>query len=312
MRAHVKTDQMRVAVLVWVAGVGLIGSASRSLAKPLYVLSDIRLYPGRLAVYDIAGPGDLALQGEYTIPQHGLGAVGIAIDSRRHTLFLTYEDYSWVRVIDAQTMESVGFAIVDGAENLAGIVYDHDKKRLYCADRFKEGLYAFEWDALAFQARPIEGSPFTLAGSRSLGIALDEINDLLYVTNASPEIRVYRTSDWSLSTTLTLGHPAVSIAVDAQRQVLYTGAGYKGDKDLVRYDLASGVESSVEVDPNAGVIGVAVDDESGLVYVTTGLDNEFGGDDLKVYSPLLEVVQSLHLGGNPTGLTIPLTGELPR
>jgi len=315
MRAHMKTDQVRIAVLVWMVGVGLLGSTSSSSAKALYVLPDILQFPGKVSVYDILGPAELALQGEYTPDPHGFAAVGMAIDASTDTLFITYENGRWARVIDGKAMKPVGYAVAEGEERLAGVVYDHDKRRLYCAARLTDRLHVFDfqWDAVTPQTQPVAGSPFKLAGSRSLVLALDEVDDLLYVANASSQVRVYRKSDWSLSRTLTLQHPAVSIAVDAQRQILYTGAGYEGDRNLVQVNLISGQERWVPVDPEAGVIGLAVDDESGFVYVTTGRDNEPGGDDLKVYSPALDLVQHLHLGGSPTGLAIPLTrfGTVP-
>lgn len=306
-----KRDAYRrmLSTLVWLVGAAVVGSADRTFAKSIYLLSDLSVYPCKIAVYNILGPAEVALKGEYTITQEGGGAVGVAFDSRGESLFLTYEDIATVKVVSANTFKPVGEAPATGATNLAGIVYDHDKRLLYCVDRFKEDLYVFEWDSRAASLLLKAGSPFKLAGSYSLGIALDEIRDLLYATSGSDEIRVYQTSDWSLVKTIKLKHPAISVAIDFDRQSLYTAAGYRGDLDLVRYDLASGVETSVEVDPKAGAIGITVDNETGLVYITTGRDNDpYTGNDLKVYSPSLELLQSLHLGGNPTGLVVPLSG----
>lgn len=276
-------------------------------AKPLYILGDIKQYPGRLIVYEVLGPGQVEKTGHYTIPQWAGGAVGIAIDSDTRTLFVTYEDSTYIQLINGRTMKNAGLVEVKAAQNLAGIVYDHHKRLLYCIDRGTGRLHVMQWAPERMQLQVKNGSPFKLESAFGFGIALDEIKDLLYVANGWNNVTVYSTSDWSLVRTITLQRPAISLAIDYHRQVLYTGAGYIGDSWLVRYDLTTGTEDAVEVDPNAGVIGIAVDDMTGLVYVTTGRDQAYGGDDLKVFNSQLEPITSCHLGGNPTGIALPLS-----
>ena len=292
--------------LVWTAMAICAIAGSLGLSKPLYILGDLKQYPGKLLVFDILGPGLLEQRGQYDIPQWQEGSVGIAIDSDGGFLFITYETSNWIQIINGQTIAKAGLCIVDGAENLAGVVYDHHKRLLYCIDRGKDRLFILDWDGR--QLRQRTGSPVVLKGVIGFGLALDETNDLLYVANASKQISVYRTSDWTLAKTVTLGHVAISVAVDHRRQLLYTGSGYSfGDRNLVKYDLNTGIEYQVEVDQIAGVIGIAVDDQTGSVYLTTGLDQAYGGDDLMVFSPDLQLLAKIHLGGNPTGLVIPLS-----
>ncbi|MDH7599490.1 MAG: hypothetical protein QHH07_07645 [Sedimentisphaerales bacterium] len=284
----------------------IMALAHLSYAKPLYILADLKQYPGKLTVYDILGPGQLELRGHYNIPQWQEGSVGIAIDSDGGFLFITYEASNWIQVINTQTMAPAGICIVNGAENLAGIVYDHHKRLLYCAERGKDRLFILEWNGQ--QLRPRTNNPIVLGGANAFGIALDETNDLLYVANATNAIHVYGTSDWSRVRTINLTHNAISVAIDHRRQILYTGAGYSfKDTSLVRYDLNTNTEDRVQIDPAAGVIGIAVDDQSGHVYLTTGLDQAYGGDDLVVLSSSLELLTKIHLGGNPTGLVLPLS-----
>ena len=304
------TDRAVPSLWLCVVAVTALGPAATLPAKPIYGVSATAEYPTDLAVYEILGPADVVPRGQYAIAQLGSGAMGIAIDSGNDVLFVTFEDSASLGLVNAKTMSGQGRVAVTGASNLAGIVFDHDKRLLYCADRGMEDLYILEWAECG--GGPVlqqkDGSPVRLPGSASLGIALDEINDLLFVTSAGDKVRVYRTSDWSLARTITLGRPAISVAVDFRRQAMYTGAGYMGDTALLRHDLTSDVETSVEVGPLAGVMGLAVDDKTGLVYLTTGRYLETGGDELQVYTSSLELLQNLFVGNNPTGLAIPLSG----
>lgn len=298
---------MMMSSLTWVAVLALAGPVSPVSAKLLYVLGDLRQYPALVDLYDIQKPGEMVFKAEHTVTQEALGAVGLAMDSRNEFIFVTYEDSAIVRAVDVRTWTYVTLYTPNGATNLAGVVYDNHKKLLYCIDRFTPTLFILEWDSFK-SLRQKDNSPITLGDLRGVGLALDETNDLLFVTNATNEVSAFRTSDWSLAKTLKLSHPAISVAVDYTRQLLYTGAGYRGDLSLVRYALASGSETSVQVSDLAGVIGITVDDQTGVVYLTTGRDNELGGDELRAYSSSLELLQSLHMGGNPTGLTLPLSG----
>jgi uncharacterized repeat protein (TIGR01451 family) len=296
-----------LSLLTWVAVLAFAGPVSPVSAKLLYVLGDLRQYPGPVDIYDIQKPSEMVFKAEHTVTQEALGSVGLAMDSRNEFLFVTYEDSAIVRAVDVRTWTYVTLYSINGATNLAGVVYDNHKKVLYCIDRFTPTLVLLEWDSIK-ALRQKDNSPVSLGDLRGVGLALDETNDLLFVTDATNEVSVFRTSDWSLVKTIKLSHPAISVAVDYTRQLLYTGAGYRGDLNLVRYDLASGNETSVQVSDVAGVIGVTVDDLTGVVYLTTGRDNEMGGDELRAYSSSLELLQNLYVGGNPTGLALPLSG----
>jgi DNA-binding beta-propeller fold protein YncE len=259
-------------------------------AKSLYVIADINGRPTPVQAYNIAIDGTLSFQVERSIPRYGWGAVGMAIDGDSKTLFVTYEESNRIQLINATTMADIGGTLAPGANNLAGIVYDLKKKLLYCVDRRTENLYVYNWDPNAITLTPVSGSPFTLTGASAYGIALDMTNDLLYVSNNNNKVRVYNTSDWSLARNISLSRMAVSIAVDVSRGFLYSGGGYVADDDFVtlynpyltRYNLATGTETAVQVEPNGGVIGLGVDTITGFIYITTARNNYIGGDNLKV------------------------------
>ncbi|RPJ37459.1 MAG: DUF11 domain-containing protein, partial [Planctomycetaceae bacterium] len=294
---------MRVAV----AAILLAGTATMSQAKSLYVIAQ-NLYLDRplpLHAYNIGPDGRLTFQTQYGIQSVAGGAVGITIDSDSGSLFITYEFTNEIRVVDAVTMDEQLIAVAQGASDLAGIVYDHDKGLLYAVDREKSNLYAYRWHPDTGQLNNVQGSPFELKGAEAYGIALDEIDDQLYVGGPRREVLVYNTSDWSLVRTIPLSRTAISVAVDAKRGYLYTGGGYIGNWYLTQYNLVTGTEAETQIAPDAGVMGLAVDPATGFIYATTGRDNLPGGDDLLVFDRSLRQIQVFEDIGSATGMVIP-------
>jgi len=295
--------------LLMVALLLVLGGAWANVAqgRSVYVIGEITnsFNPLPILAYDIGLDGTLTFQTRQTVPFRDGGAVGIAIDWQSEYLFITYEFSGFLQVLDARTMAEVGKVSASEAENMAGIAYDESKGLLYCVDRGTDKLYSYRWYPSTGKLIPQTGSPFTLAGSSAYGIALDEERGLLYTANGSKTVPVYDTSDWSLVKTLAIDRPAISIAVDPSRDLLYTGAGYLMDSTLNQYNLATGQTQSVQVDPTAGVIGLAIDLATGCVYVSTGLSNRPGGDDLLVYDASLTLIDSILDIGNPTGIVIP-------
>ena len=280
-----------------------------STAKSLYVIADIkgasedRTLP--VQAYDIGIDGTLAFQAQHDIPHSMLGAVGMAIDSDYGYIFITYEASDDIQLIEATTMADAGKTRAPDATNLAGIVYDHEKNLVYCVDRRTNNLYVYNWwpDSATLTHAP--GSPFILENATAFGIALDEIDDLLYVANATNTVNVYSTSDWQLIETITLSRIAISIAVDVTNGFIYTGGGFAGNMFLTQYHLATQTEAEVQVEPDAGVMGLGVDHDTGLVYMSTGMNTVSGGDNLLVYDTLLNQLDIVTAIGNPTGLAIP-------
>jgi uncharacterized repeat protein (TIGR01451 family) len=229
----------------------------------------------------------------------------MAIDSDTGYLFITYELYEKIGIVDGTTMTYVDEILAEDSTNLAGIVYDHSKGLVYCVDRGRENLYAYEWDPKTISLTPLPGSPFFLLGADAYGIALDEIDGLLYVANGNNNISVYNTDSWRRVGRIELDRVAISVAVDVMNGYLYTGGGYAGNNYLTQYHLATGNKVEVQVEPDAGVIGLAVDPETGLVYLNTGRDNAPGGDSLLIYDTELNRIYKKQVGGDPAGIAIP-------
>lgn len=296
-------NHRRIAVAV----LSLMMAAGIASAKSMYVIAKIIAFDSQIPVhvYDIGADGLLTYQTEFGAPFIGAGMVGICMDSDSGYLFSTYEDSGFVLVTNAATLEKRAVLGVSAAKNLAGIVYDHQKKLLYCAEMGQETLHVLNWNSLTGKITPVVGSPFALKGAMIYGIALDEYADLLYVASPSQGISVYSTYDWSLVRTELAEAIAISIAVDPERDYLYYGGGFADNYHLTRRKISDWTKKEVEVDPEAGVMGLGVDPDSGLVYITTGRDNRPGGKDLMVYNSELELLQVIEDIGRPTGLAIP-------
>ncbi len=307
----------RVASALVVLAVGMTVFPTAASAKSLYVIADKwgNAADSTLPVqaYDIGVDGTLAFQAQCAVPNRGLGAVAMAVDSDSGYVFITYGNRNVIQLLDPVTMTDAGTTDALGASNLAGIVYDHKKKLLYTIDRGGNDLYVYHWEPKTSSLTPVEGSPFTLSKASAYGIAVDEIDDLLYIANARNAVTVYNTSNWELVNTITLSRIATSVAVDAKNSFLYTGGGYADNPYLTQYHLPTGTEREVQVNPDAGVMGLAVDPLTGLVYLDTGRNNEPGGDTLVVYDTGLKQIDSVFNIGSPTGLAVPVkeTGYNP-
>ena len=308
------------AVVLAVFAIGLVGSAE---AKSMYLIADHHTaqfdawgisYPSGTTSYQAtymlsycSDPAGVAIAEEYD-------ATGNVIDA---TLFVTCEFDAGVEIVDALTMTSVGSAT--GPSNLAGIDVDNANDIIYTLLRGSASLYAYDWDPSTDTLTPITGfDPFTLPSSTGgYGIALDDTNGILWVTDTySIMARAYDTTTWTEDTSksFTPSHMPIDIAVDRQRGFVYTvsmstGAGTgAGSTLLCKYDLATGTETTVDMGHQG--VGVAVDEDTGYVYVTGGYYDTCG--------PMVDVwdtstspwtqVQTASVSGSPAGICIPRAG----
>jgi uncharacterized repeat protein (TIGR01451 family) len=290
--------------------------------KSLFVIADINSVPTPIHAYDLQpSPSYVVFQSAHGVPNWANGAVGLAIDSDSATLFVTYEDSNVIQLLNATTMNSTGYAIAPGAGNLAGIVYDRRAKMVYTVDRMSNQLYAYEWDETTGNLtlvveKELEG--VTLAH----GLALDERNRLLYVGDmvtstigeiVTDNIKVFSTSDWSPVANYTVNQSVQAVALDSRKGYLYAGHSYPGYGSkgwLIKLDLETLEETYVSIPeitgwPEDNAVGIAVDTDTNLVYVTTGNQGSGGSDLLMVFDSDLNLLFNLTIGGSPTGLAIP-------
>ncbi|KQC05317.1 MAG: hypothetical protein APR53_07985 [Methanoculleus sp. SDB] len=278
-------------------------------AKSLYVIADINSVPTPIRSYDIqAAPSYLVFQVQNGVPNHGWGAVGLTIDTDSKFLFVTYENSNTIQLVDATTMSDEGTVTAPGAGNLAGIVVDQGKKKVYTVDRSTNHLYVYSWDSTTKTLTLDGGTYKSLSGvSAAHGIALDEKNGKLYVGDLTTNVKIFNTNDWSAAGTKTVSQKVMGIAIDVSNQILYTGNAYPAYGSLGRlckYDMGTSTETYITL-VNDNVVGLAVDPPTGLLYITTGNQGSGGSDKLMVYDKNLNQLWQSSDIGNPTGLCIP-------
>jgi len=214
-------------------------------------------------------------QTEIQAPQHGYRAIDLAIDSESSCIFITYEGESIIEIINAKTLEYGGSVTATGASNLAGTVFDEAKQKLYTVDRGTHNLFVYFWNPNNKTLTPDGINPKILTDlTDAHGIALDTTNNHLYVTDRTNIIHYYDIDDWNDVNYVNVGQTAVDVDIDSDRGYLYAG-GYTYHNYLLKLDLSTGIVEANDI--GAGVIGLAVDPNSGLVYTTTY------HDQLRVY-----------------------------
>ncbi|MFZ2410212.1 MAG: PKD domain-containing protein [Candidatus Methanoperedens sp.] len=285
----------------------LVFGAGDASAKSMYVISSINSNPTPIQAYDIQG-NNIVYQATYSVPRYGGGAVGLAIDTDSKFLFVTYEISNVISLIDATTMTSQGTTTAPGASNLAGIVVDQDKQKVYTVDRSTNKLYVYSWNPVT-KTLTLDGGTYKLLPGvyQAHGIALDEVNDLLYVGDLTTTVKIFKTSDWSSAGSFPVSQKVQGIAIDVKNKLVYTGNAYPGYGStgrLIKYDMNTNTETYITL-PSDNVVGLSVDPATSLLYITTGNQGSGGSDKLIVYNSDLQLLSQTGDIGDPTGVVVP-------
>jgi len=297
--------------------------AATAKARSVYVIADTRISPGDspiIQAYRIQD-SNLVYQADYN-SVHPY-AVGLALDADSEFLFITHEyaaaqiPGNQIEIVNAKTLEYVDtFA---GATNLAGIVVDQGKQKVYTMQRLTNDLFVYSWNPIEKELTPDLPYPYCIElvdCDEAYGLALDESNNRLYVADNTTTVKYYDTNDpnWSKLGQFTVSHSAVGIAVDVNNGYVYTSSAQipPPNTNLSRYDL-SGDPNTAEttVDVNSPVLGIAVDQATSLVYLTTygsGYDEVYPdpctNDRLLVYDSNLTRLWVSDDIGNPAGVAV--------
>lgn len=299
-----------IAALLTVLAIVMVGTAS---AKSLYVNADLNAN-SPIHAYDIQlAPTYLVFQQNSTPTRYG--GVGLAIDTDSEILFITFEFSGTLDIVDAKTLNILGNVTAPNATDLAGIVVDQDKQKVYAVDRDTNHLYVYSWNATSKTlTNDITTSPYYIAlpgiinGGNwpgTTGLALDEVNDLLYVADYTTTVKCFHTGNWSSAGSFTVSHQAMGIAVDVSNGFVYTGSW--SSINLSKYDLNTNTETTLTIGtlPNVSmyetVLGLAVDSNTSLLYTTTG----FSSDMILVFNSNLGFLYNTSDIGNPTGIVVP-------
>ena len=298
-----------VGVVFFILAVAMVGAAS---AKSAYVITDHS--PQDLDGYNINADGSVTFQTNYVL-QRINAPNDCAIDESSVTLFVTGEFQGDIEMVDATTLQSLGWIAAPQATNLCGIEADDNNNIVYTINRNTCTLYAYDWNAVAKTLALRPGYPTTLQScSGGWGLALDETTNRLYVADGpSGQVKAYDT------TVLPTQHAPVyavavqpnpcDVAVDRQRQLLYTTCPdgscenfpYNGNR-ITQIDIATGNQRHLQL--SVGTMGVAVEEIKGYVHFTEGC----AGDAYKVYDPSTTPWTQIDNEGDvgdPAGLCIP-------
>ena len=273
----------------------LFGTVQTGRGESVYVINDTE--DSKLQAYEIDGP-NLVYQANYTCvtdTSGGMGAVGLGIDDSDtgQFLFVTFEGLDAIEVVDATSLKYVGTVEAPQASNLAGITMDTSKGKLYIIERETSHLYVYSWDAENKVLTLDYGYPYYVALEgcyQGYGLALDQENGRLFVGDNTTTVKYYDTNDpnWAKLGELTVAYAAIGIAVDVENQYVYTGNAQIGSNTkLSQYDLmADPNDAETTIDIGSPVLGIAVAQDTGLIYLTTyGTGEPTTQDRLLVYDP---------------------------
>lgn len=305
-----KKKLRKIVLILTVAVVSLVLTLSGpAAAKSVYFAANH--HTSAFDAWNINPNGTVTKQATYTL-SYATDPAGVAIHNGKNLLFLTSEFSGGVEIVDPVTLTYYG--VSPGPSDLAGIDVDDFNDLVYAVRRMTNLLYIYKWNDVTKQL--IEQDMISLPGcSQALGIALDEIRNILWVADTpNQKVRAYdlnsspivEASDMSF----TPGLKPVDIAVDRKRNLVYSvsmyGGAYlppgAGSLRLSKWDVVNEAESISDMAAHG--VGVAVDEVSGYVYVTHGANI---GDNLTVWdtstSPFTNI-QTTEPIGNPAGITI--------
>ena len=249
-----------------------------------------------IQAYSIEGDS-LVFQAQYGVQIFGEGAVGLCIDPVSAFLFVTYEDSNIIQLLNATTMTSEGTTTAPSALDLAGIVYDKNNKHVYAMDRETNKLYSYIWNASNHELT-LDYQVF-LEDAAAYGIFLDVKNDLLYVANGY-SITYYNTNDWSLAGTIDdfINPGVINVEKDIENNLLYYGGYFAENFYLTKYNLETGEQTGVYLNEDEGVMGMTINQNTGLLYITVGQS----GDRIKAFDQNLNLVYESDDIGDPTDI----------
>jgi len=287
--------------IVW-----LLSISSILDAKSVYVISDHQgeVFSSVIQVYNTVYD-EIELQYADTLPQQGSGAIDLAINETDDILFSSYDGSNTIEIVDAKTMNAIHTEGGIDAE-LAGIEYCHEYNWLLTAERYNPNIRVFEYDPLSEEFINETVCPITGVTGGILGVCLDEEEMRLYISqeddatvkyydvyseNNEPSI-VYAGEidvEWEGQERIAVG---IAIYNDGDGVKYLYSAGYNHESGgqqhsyLIRTPVPDPNENGGTLGTDTGsgnyVVGVDVDNDTGLVYITT-LGSE---SSIRVYDPL--------------------------
>lgn len=266
---------------------------------------------GKIKAYSVDPNSSLTFQTTIKDTENfGAGAGGLCLWPEKDRMFVNYETpgiITWASIKNLSRNPETD-EVDTGMGMPGGMIVDEQLSRLYVILRGGNKLYAFDYYEEANTLVPIpldqtnnyvvldgigesEGSggidiDFDPEGSSIMGISVGR----LYASDMTKTIRYYNTATWQLESSFELQYNAVGIGLDKTNQYLYAGefTGGSGHSYLMRYTVGgdpNDSETHLKKDVGAPIMDIAVDQETGFIYLT--LKRESGGRTgiVEVYNP---------------------------
>ncbi|MCK4999609.1 MAG: hypothetical protein KAS23_08740, partial [Anaerohalosphaera sp.] len=283
----------------------VLGVSSTCQAKSVFAVACHA--NSKVKAYSIDQDNEITWQATIDETEHfGVGATGFCLWPSKDRMFMTYEAgggrIAWASIKNlSRDPETDKY---DPGMQLAGIEVCESDLLLYAMLRGSNKLYAYSYDEVENILEPVSLSGTTMYRTLSevgsgVDIAIDpNVStvmglpiDRLYVSGVSEDVEYYNMSTWEHEGTITLKQDVVGIGLDRTRGYLY-GGYYTGsdtnNKYLLRYTIGgdpNDSETSLEIDLGAQVMDIAVDEETGFIYITTKRNYNNRVGTVEVYDP---------------------------
>jgi hypothetical protein len=267
MISVVKKRVLILAVLLSVLAAGAVAYGQKVPSQPMYTVYVAADKGGKgttlpVEAHEIIGNG-LVMIGDWTITHLGNGPVNFAVDETNQTLFIINEFESTIQHIDAINGTNEGIETIAGLGDMAGLAFHQTRGHLYATERSGSAVWVI--DPVNFTLIDTWTLP---TGSGSYGI--DLLGDTLYVADGTPTVRLYDIDTHAETDTVTLSTLALDVAAtdDPSHMIITTTWDFdKAGEDVIKYDIATSTETSVDV--GTFVRGVTLSPQDQLAYVTS-------------------------------------------
>lgn len=267
--------------------------------------------------WNIGSTGLISKQATYWL-SHATDPAGIGIDGATGVgndplMFVTTEGTGGIEVINPVTLTFHGVA--PGPVNMGGVDVDDIDNIVYSIQRGTSSWGGNGTSNLYIYTYNDDGTGITQLANITLpnhgygmSLALDDSRDILWVCDYQYSmVRAYDVNVSGVWTNIaeipslsfSVSHQPVDVTVDSRRNIVYT-VSYNSSL-LSKYDVDAEIETTVTMSHPG--MGIAVDEESGYIYMTHG----FGGDYLQVWDCSITPFSSLQTTapvGNPAGIAI--------
>ena len=279
-----------IAVAVATIGFGTAVNAQVLKRDTVYVIKSMDSSVP-VGAFKVESDGTLTEAGTTNV-NSGYSAVGMAVCTKNKRVFISHEGSGTVDVLDGETFEILSSLTIPGTNDIAGMVFDEDRGRLYAVDRDQTHIFVYTVDGSGNVVR-VPGEEFDAAD----GVwGVDVWDNRLYCThgkygpyssNNSNTITIY-----DLSTRLkvdeynTTAETNQAIAVDGSdpsNVLVYTTWANQGPyaSIVTQFNLNTRTEKCIDLERDGR--GLSVNPALGVMYVATGDSSDAQAPELRTY-----------------------------